>query len=395
MVTSQEEPISNQGWVRPFGMTTSFATSEKFWPLTFGERGVLVPFTTPMLAASRIRGPELKRAEILVPGLSGGKGTYIIPWKSVLEMFKLTVHDRALHEAICEAPDFTPRQIRAAALNVARLGLAGRDACAAARAQLQRDDNLQVSARFFLTLRVVERMATGSDTLTLAELTSVAGQQKARRVLTSIATSVGWDFDTLYDHLEIWSKTVSQIGLAEMPAEAPARRLINRLKPLGEHFLEWRKGETEDQIEGAADAQLAADFCRETWRLATEYATDIDLTVKQPAEALRNWDGTIRTAEKVTRKLLWILDGWEQVVKLWDQAGGRPREEQRAALRDVVRHLPIVPRDELPATSQDTWSGLVNSLRKQIKPVSGEGAATIGIDFDHMLRLEKLKGAPL
>jgi len=376
-------------------MTTSFATSEKFWPLTFGERGVLVPFTTPMLAASRIRGPEIKKAEILVPGLSGGKGTYIIPWKSVPEMFKLTVHDRALHESICEAPDFSPRQIRMASLGTARLGLAGRDACAAARAHLQRDDSLQVTARFFLTLRVVERMATDGASLTLAELTSVSGQQKAHKILSSIAKTLGWDFDTLYDHLEVWSKTVAQIGLSEMPAEAPARRLINRLKPLGEHFAEWRKGETEDQVDSSADAQLAADFCRETWRLATEYATDIDLTVKQPAESLRNWDGTIRSAEKVVHKLLWILDGWEQVVKLWDQTAGRPREEQRSALRDVIRHLPIVPRDELPATSQDTWSGLVNSLRKQIKPVSGEGAATIGIDFDHMLRLEKLKGAPL
>jgi hypothetical protein len=376
-------------------MTTSFATSEKFWPLTFGERGVLVPFTTPMLAAGRIRGPELKKAEILVPGLSGGKGTYVIPWKSVPEMFKLTLHDRALHEAICEGPDFTPRQIRQAALKVAHMGLAGRDACAAARSLLQRDDNLVVVARFFLTLRVVERMATDGATLSLAELSSVAGQQKARKILTTIAKALGWDFDLLYDHLEVWSKTVAQIGLAEMPAEAPARRLINRLKPLGEHFIEWGKGETEDQVDSAADAQLAADFCRETWRLATEYATDIDLTVKQPAEALRNWDGTLRATESVAHKLLWILDGWEQVVKLWDQAGGRPREEQRSALRDVIRHLPIVPRDELPSTSQDTWSGLVNSLRKQIKPVGGEGAATIGIDFDHMLRLEKLKGAPL
>ncbi len=376
-------------------MTTSFATSEKFWPLTFGERGVLVPFTTPMLAAGRIRGQELKKAEILVPGLSGGKGTYVIPWKSVPEMFKLTVHDRALHEAICEAPDFAPRQIRLAALRVARLGLAGRDACAAARSLLQRDDNLVVVARFFLTLRVVERMATDGATLSLAELSSVAGQQKARKILTTIAGSLGWDFDRLYDRLEVWSKTVAQIGLAEMPAESPARRLIIRLKPLAEHFAEWGKGETEDQVDGAADAQLAADIARETWRLATEYATDIDLTVKQPADALRNWDGTIRTTEKVAHKLLWILDGWEQVVKLWDQAAGRPREEQRSALRDVVRHLPIVPRDELPSTSQDAWSGLVNSLRKQIKPLGGEGAATIGIDFDHMLRLEKLKGAAL
>jgi hypothetical protein len=37
----------------------------------------------------------------------------------------------------------------------------------------------------------------------------------------------------------------------------------------------------------------------------------------------------------------------------------------------------------------------VNSLRKQIRPVAGEGQATIGIDLDHMLRLERLKGAQL
>ena len=374
-------------------MTTSFATAEKFWPLTFIERGVLVPFTTPLLAAGRIRGKDLKTAEILMPGLAGGRGTYVIPWKSVPEMFKLTVHDRALHEAICEAPDFSPREIRMAALRVAQLGLAGRAASGSARALLQREDSLERVARFFLTLRIVERMAT--EPLTLAELGTTPGQKKAGRILAGIAGSLGWTYDDLHERIDIWSKTVSQVGLSEMPAEAMARKLINRLKPLGDQFLEWRKGETEDQIDGAADAQLASDISRETWRLATEYATDIDVTVKQPAESLRNWTVTLRATERAVHKLLWILDGWEQVVKLWDQASHRPREEQRSMLRDVVRHLPVVPRDELPSTSQDVWSGMVNSLRKQIRPISGEGSLTIGIDFDHMLRLEKLKGAPL
>ena len=374
-------------------MTTSFATAEKYWPLTFNERGVLVPFTTPLLAAGRIRGTDLKTAEILMPGLAGGRSTYVIPWKSVPEMFKLTVHDRALHEAICEAPDFSPRQIRMAALRVAQLGLAGRDASGAARAHLQREDNLELVARFFLTLRIVERMAT--EPLTLAELGTTPGQKKAGRILSGIAGALGCTYDDLHERIDVWSKTVCQVGLTEMPAEAMARKLINRLKPLGDQFLEWGKGETEDQIDGAADARLASDIARETWRLATEYATDIDATVKQPAESLRNWNGTLRATERTVHKLLWILDGWEQVVKLWDQAAHRPREEQRSMLRDVVRHLPVVPRDELPATSQDVWSGMVNSLRKQIRPLAGEGALTIGIDFDHMLRLEKLKGAPL
>jgi hypothetical protein len=374
-------------------MTTSFATAEKFWPLTFGERGVLVPFTTPLLAASRIRGPELKRAEILVPGLSGGKGTYVIPWRSMPDMFKLTVHDRALHEAISEAPDFGPREVRMAALRVARLGLAGGAAAGAARNFLKREDSLELAARFFLTLRIVERMAPAGETLSMAALATPQGQQKASRLLGDIAASLGWTFDTLHDRIELWAQTVARVGLSEMPTEAPARRLIVRLQPLAESFLEWGKVDTDS--EAPADAQLASDIARETWRLATEHATSIDGAVKQPAEALRNWDDMIGAANRTADKLLWILDGWEQVVKLWDQAASRPREEQRAALRDIVRHLPVVPRDELPASSQSVWSGLVNSLRKQIRPVAGEGSLTIGIDFDHMLRLEKLKGAQL
>jgi len=373
-------------------MTTSFATAEKFWPLTFGERGVLVPFTTPLLAASRIRGPDLKRAEILVPGLSGGKGTYVIPWRSVTDMFKLTVHDRALHEAISEAPDFTPREIRMAALRVARLGLAGVVASGAARSYLKREDNLELVARFFLTLRVIEKMAAG-ETLGMAELGTQQGQQKARRILSAIAASLGWTFDRLHDRIEHWAKTVARVGLAEMPSEAPARRLIVRLPPLSEAFIDWGKADVDG--DGPADAQLAADVARETWRLAVEHATDIDRAAKQPAETLRNWDAAIAATARTVDRLQWILDGWEQVVKLWDQAASRPREEQRAALRDIVRHLPVVPRDELPPASQGVWSGLVNGLRKQIRPVAGEGSVTIGIDLDHMLRLEKLKGAPL
>jgi hypothetical protein len=374
-------------------MTTSFATAEKFWPLTFGERGVLVPFTTPLLAASRIRGSELKTAEFLVPGLSGGKGVYVLPWKAVPEMFKLTVHDRALHEAISNSPDFGPRQMRLAALRVAQTGLAGSDATGTARASLKREDTLELGARFFLTLRIVERMSKSGETLALAELATQDGQKKARRILTAIAGSLDWSFDTLSNNIDLWAAAVAQVGLAEMPTEAPARRLTMRLPALVESFAEW--GKADPSGEGASDSLLASEITRETWRLATEYATEVDKTVKQPEDSLRNWTSTIRGTEQITAKMLWILDGWEQVVKLWDIALTRPRDDQRAALRDVVRHLPVVPRDELPSTSQDIWGTLVNSLRKQIKPVSADGQITIGIDLDAMLRLEKLKGTPL
>ena len=78
-------------------MSTASA-SDRFWPATFAERGATVPFTTPVLAAARLRSTQPERVEYLIPGLSGSKGTYVIPAKSVPEMFRLTVHDRALLE---------------------------------------------------------------------------------------------------------------------------------------------------------------------------------------------------------------------------------------------------------------------------------------------------------
>ncbi len=69
----------------------------KYWPSTFEERGVVVPFTTPMLAYARARSDGKDGLEIIVPGLSGSSGVYIIGWASVRDVFRMTVHDRAFH----------------------------------------------------------------------------------------------------------------------------------------------------------------------------------------------------------------------------------------------------------------------------------------------------------
>lgn len=79
-------------------MSTAATSSERFWPVTFADRGATVPFTTPVLAAARLRSLGPEKVEYLIPGLSGSKGTYVIPAKAIPEMFKLTVHDRALLE---------------------------------------------------------------------------------------------------------------------------------------------------------------------------------------------------------------------------------------------------------------------------------------------------------
>src|SRR3546814_11368042 len=85
--------------------------STRYWPATFEERGVVAPFTTPTLAFARVRADHNGGLEILIPGLSGSAGVYVIAWPSVREMFRMSVHDRVLHETIADAKATTPRQM--------------------------------------------------------------------------------------------------------------------------------------------------------------------------------------------------------------------------------------------------------------------------------------------
>ena len=112
------------------------AVSSRFWPATLQERGISIPFTTPSIAFSRVRSDGREGLEVLVPGLSGGQGVYIIPWRGLKDMFKMTVHDRALHEEIDGLKDANPRRVRKIVLSVALTGLAGPKSTKAAQIAL-------------------------------------------------------------------------------------------------------------------------------------------------------------------------------------------------------------------------------------------------------------------
>src|SRR5690348_16611464 len=90
---------------------------------TFEERGTAVPFTTPLLAQTRVRKGDRSHLEVLVPNLAASRGTYVIPWKSAPEVITMTVHDRTLHAEILSADGCSPDDIRTAALKVAGTGL--------------------------------------------------------------------------------------------------------------------------------------------------------------------------------------------------------------------------------------------------------------------------------
>src|SRR5690606_28232385 len=113
---------------------------QQFQPAKFEERGTAVAFTTPALSQARVRLDNRENLELTVSAFSGVKGNYVIRWKDVPDIFSLTMHDRALQEAIQKNNSCLPPDIRRATLETAKTGLAGPEAQRSAEEALAEED---------------------------------------------------------------------------------------------------------------------------------------------------------------------------------------------------------------------------------------------------------------
>jgi hypothetical protein len=364
--------------------------STRFWPSTFEERGVVVPFTTPMLAFARVRQDRNEALEVLVPGMSGGAGTYVIGWASIPEMFRLSVHDRALHEKILEDKASTPRGMRRCAQEIAMTGLAGIDAVEGSKKAHQEEENERLLTNYFLISATVEAMAPGAAKLTLADVTSSAGKKKTRGILDGVAGKLGISSEQLYNHLEVWSDMVAPVGLAAMPQECRLRRLLKDLEQFKSMISGWGE-RTNADTDGFGT--LTGEVARLTIEIAYEIVWSIDDYVGQMPNTLRNWAQNEPELKELLDRLSWVLDGWEHVLAIWNASADGPIYQQAEALAEMVRMLPLVPKKELDALKSQAWGKLENAMRSHVRQL--QGWQTGETDLELALRIEKRRAAAL
>ena len=77
---------------------------QTYRPATFLERGVAVPFTTPLLTGARARPGARSKVELVVRNPSGGRGYYIVPMCQRPRAVPPTVHDSRLNRLISSLP---------------------------------------------------------------------------------------------------------------------------------------------------------------------------------------------------------------------------------------------------------------------------------------------------
>lgn len=265
-------------------------------PVTFGERGVSVPFTTPALLGARLRAGARGGLELVMPHVAGHGSVGILAWDRVGAQCSPTVFDRRLAARLAALPELTPAAVRAAACDEAAAGYAGPEAQEAAQAAQQADDAERARAAAALAPRLGDAGAVPAELAALLGPVGIDAAADTARLPHRLSLLVA-----LGEQGVLRQQTGADAAAAEAVAVA-ARR--------------------------AAPAALAA-------LLAAR-----DLARDAPA-LLRRWHTGRTAVAAALARADWLLDGWPLLCQVWAAS----ERDATGRWTELATLLPVLPRE--------------------------------------------------
>lgn len=311
-------------------------------PTTFQERGVAVPFTTPILAGVRARHGQRHEIELMVPNPSGGHGVYIMDCNGLRSLCRLTVHDSRLNQRIAELPLVTPATVRQAVLDVAAQGLAGRPAMEAASAAVEKDQQDRALTRFLLLGALAGQIAPKEfDYAASRGHRSPEIEEEAQRIIAQAAPKIGLSTARIVAAIEALAEEFRGIGVAGQPEPGRILRQIGHLGALREQLSAWVLEHCDNSHVELADtlAEAARQVIAATEpMLVTAHGMTQDMVT-----LVHTWVRSPQRIRETANRAEWLLDGWEQICRMW-QASEDP-DQQSATMAEMVQLLPVQPRE--------------------------------------------------
>ncbi|RED47745.1 hypothetical protein [Aestuariispira insulae] len=325
-------------------------------PATFQERGAAVPFTTPVIAHARIRKIDQGEFEALVPGLSGGRGTYVLPWNNLKDMVSMSVYDRQLAKSLKAEGALSPAKIRKIALDLSKSGVSGSDRAQAAKETLEQDNAVRIRIRQVLLQAIVDRFGDQDDPIDIAAMDEQAAMVAAGRVLGGFARRQGFSGDQLIDHLIEWTRLVEPIGFPEKDCAGYMRCFAQLLRKMNRDVAGWARSEPPKSQRLANELALAAQSVVEQ----TEFClASIDACRTNLKQTILDWQSTGALLRQEIERIDWLLDGWALILEKWSAADGWERHQQRALVLELNQFMPILPQGELTDVSHRFWKGVI------------------------------------
>lgn len=363
--------------------------AEEFVPSTFAERGIAVPFTTPLLSQARLRLDRNEKFEFLLPNFTGGRGVYVMPWKSLPSVMTITLHDRLLFEEIEGGTDHTPETIRAAVLKVQASGVAGPDAAAAAERAMAEDAQYLVLTQFVLVTELLKLVGIGAQDLLKPGMTAEQSVKLARQSLGKVAQLVRIAPDDLSNRVERLGTAIAPFGLPQTPQPGRLRGLLARLEGFENAVAHWADTDVSDV---AVLARYVAEVARHTLTLARERRNKLDALCAHPKQVIHDEPRFMAAIREHVGRLSWLMDGWDFIVTLWDRARQKPLETQQTTMSEISRLVPMIPREETAWMAEGFDPEALEKIQRRWVRLN-EDWRTGAFDMDAVMRIEQIKAA--
>ena len=368
---------------------TAIPLIENHHPATFRTRGIAVPFTTPLLAGARIRDSSRTGVELVVPNPSGGRGVYILHWPGVCALCKPTVHDTLLFRRASRLRDIDTASIRAAALEVAIEGHAGREALTAAEIAAAADRSQRLLAHFLLLMGVVEQVdPNGSKATSVMERTPDR-DRRASAALHVASVTLGRPAAYLAGGLASMGDAFAPVGVASDDCIARIPRLILCLEETSAAMSGWLSSAANNEIGGLGG--LAAMAMRSASQAGAELLRTTRSPLTDPVALLKAWCAARTEVTALAGRCDALLDGWERVALLW--TASTTDASRRAALLEMIPLMPVLPREVMDWPGVTIPPGALDPVCRVTSHDDGwrSGAAAFGL----IERNEKLRAMSL
>jgi hypothetical protein len=316
-------------------------------PATFLERGVTLPFTTPLLLGGRIRPAERGAAELVLANPAGTDGVYVLPWAGILDFCTPSLHDRALWARVSELSLLVPRKVRDAAQQVAREGYAGRAAARAAERSCEEARHHRTVVQYGLLLELVrqgELVVEGAASLARRpppETDTPANvQARAEAVLDRLRRDGRISALAALDSIEELAEAFEVCGLRRGVGTGRLPTLAAAMTTMAAELAEAAAGDASP-TERLCQRLLSqsAELVLRCGRLALADAHGLTEDIWT---LLQRWRTAPESVQAAIGRAEWIFDGWEVIAGIW--RGAAP-EERGAAAVEMARLVPMIPAE--------------------------------------------------
>ena len=365
---------------------TQLPALKPYHPATFQERGVAVPFTTPLLGGTRARPADRQQVELVIPNPSGGRGVYIMPWAAIASWCQPTLHDSVFNERIASLANVTPATIRRVALQVAAEGLAGEAAMDSARLAVKLEKGDRLVTNYQLLMSLVEQVGSRFAQAAMSRDTGKPDlMMQARLTVDWISPRLGRPATWTATALEALSDVLTNVGVGPAGGGGRLPRLLEQLRACRASMSEWScLQQNEDQAEYVAMTCTVADL---TVSLAAATLSAVRALVADMVQLLRSWSADPAAVAQLAIRPEWLLDGWEQICLIWGYA--EDDAARRAALTEIAGLLPVLPKEA--SEWSDIKADFDASLRFRRVVTLNEDWRTGSRVFDLIARNERFK----